>query len=359
MSTHQFLFTRNPGLEGSWPFVHEQMVTRLEDLGVTLVLNTTSKDPIHEQVDLSEVIGISHWGGSLTEACIDNAPKLKVLGTMTDNTGHGIPYAKLQDRGIPVIESTRAWAQSVAECAFGLALSSLRRTAHWHMKMATSEKLWDWSNPIWGPGKLPVAHQFCDDPDFVNGDLGTKQIGVIGLGQIGRKIAQWCSVFGATVMGFDPFVPDELLQEWDVERADMDTLVDRADIVFVAVPPTPSARHLLNRERIYHLRKGTLVVIITRAHAVDMAALRERIVKDELAGAFDVYDREPVPIDDELRNRDNVVHTPHIAGRTKDANLRVADMIVDDMERVLKGEEPLGALTPAAIKVRTSENPYA
>ncbi len=358
MSTHQFLFTRNPGLEGSWPFVHEQMVTRLEELGVTLVLNTTSKDSIHEQVDLSEVIGISHWGGSLTEACIDNAPKLKVLGTMTDNTGHGIPYAKLQDRGIPVIESTRAWAQSVAECAFGLALSSLRRTAHWHMKMATGEKLWDWSNPIWGPGKLPVAHQFCDDPDFVNGDLGTKQIGVIGLGQIGRKIAQWCSVFGATVMGFDPFVPDELLQEWDVERADMDTLVDRADIVFVAVPPTPSARHLLNRERIYHLRKGTLVVIITRAHAVDMAALRERIVKDELAGAFDVYDREPVPIDDELRNRDNVVHTPHIAGRTKDANLRVADMIVDDMERVLKGEEPLGALTPAAIKVRTSENPY-
>ncbi len=359
MATHQFLFTRNPGLERSWPFVHEQMVTRLEELGVTLVLNTTSQDPIHQQVDLSEVIGISQWGGRLTEECIDNAPKLKVVGTMTDNTGHGIPYAKCQSRGIPVIESTRAWSQSVAECAFGLALSSLRRTAQWHLKMATGEKLWDWDNPIWGPEKLPVAHQFCDDPDFVNGDLGTKQIGVIGLGQIGGKIAKWCSVFGATVMGYDPFVPDELLAEWDVERADMDTLVDRADIVFVSVPPTPSARHLLNRERIYHLRKGALVVIITRAHAVDMDALRERIVKDELAGAFDVYDREPVPIDDELRNRDNVVHTPHIAGRTEDANLRVANMIVDDFERVLNGEKPLGALTPEAIKVRTSDNPHA
>ena len=358
MAAFEFLFTRNPGLEGSWPFVHEQMVKRLEKLGVTLVLNTTSRDPIHEQVDLSEVIGISQWGGSLTDVCIDKAPKLKVLGTMTDNTGHGIPYVKCQERGIPVIESTRAWAQAVAECAFGLALSSLRRRAQWHMQMAQGEKLWNWSDPIWGPGKLPVAHQFCDDPDFVNGDLGTKQIGVIGCGQIGGKIAKWCRVFGATVMGYDPFVPDELLQEWDVERVDMDTLVDRADIVFVSVPPTPSARHLLNRERIYHLRKGALVVIITRAHAVDMAALRERIVKDELSGAFDVYDREPVPIDDELRNRDNVVHTPHIAGRTKDANLRVADMIVDDFERVLKGEKPLGALTPAAIKVRTSDNPY-
>ena len=357
MSTPQFLFTRNPGLERSWPFVHEQMVKRLENLGVTLVLNTTSQDPIHQQVDLSEVIGLSQWGGRLTDECIDNAPNLKVVGTMTDNTGHGIPYAKCQSRGIPVIESTRAWSQSVAECAFGLALSSLRRTAQWHMKMATGEKLWDWENPIWGPQKLPVAHQYCDDPDFVNGDLGTKQIGVIGLGQIGGKIAKWCSVFGATVMGFDPFVPDELLAEWNVERADMDTLVDRADIVFVSVPPTPSARHLLNRERIERLRKGALVVIITRAHAVDMEALRERIVKDELAGAFDVYDREPVPIDDELRNRDNVVHTPHIAGRTEDANLRVADMIVDDFERVLNGEKPIGALTPEAIKVRTSDNP--
>lgn len=357
MASPEFVFTRYSNLEISWPFVHEQMVKRLEELGVTLVLNTDSRDPIHEQVDLSETVGISHFGGNLTEACIAAAPNLKVLGAMTDNSGHGIPYQALQARGIPVIESTRAWSQSVAECAFGLALSSLRRTAQWHKKMADREVLWDWENPIWGSDKLPVAHQFCDDPDFVNGDLGTKNIGVIGLGQIGGKIAKWCSVFGATVTGFDPYVPDALLQEWNVQRTDMDTLADTSDIVFVAVPPTPSARHLLNRERIYHLRKGSLVVVITRAHAVDMEALRERIVKDEIAGAFDVYDIEPVPVDDELRNRDNVVHTPHIAGRTIDSNLRVADMTVDDFVRVLKGEAPLGALSPKAVEVRTSPNP--
>ncbi|MXZ01202.1 hypothetical protein F4Y93_11355 [Candidatus Poribacteria bacterium] len=357
MARPEFVFTRHPNLEVSWPFVHEQMVHRLEKLGITLVLNTHSRDPIHEQVDLSETVGISHFGGNLTEACIAAAPKLRVLGAMTDNSGHGIPYKVLQERGIPVIESTRAWSQSVAECAFGLALSSLRRTAQWHLKMANGEKLWDWENPIWGNNKLPVAHQFCDDPDFVNGDLGTKRIGVIGLGQIGGKIAKWCRVFGATVTGYDPFVPDARFQEWDVQRVDMDTLADSSDIVFVAVPPTPSARHLLNRERIYHLQKGSLVVIITRAHAVDMEALRERIVNDELAGAFDVYDIEPVHVDDELRNRDNVVHTPHIAGRTKDANLRVADMTIDDFERVLRGETPIGALTPKAVEVRTSPNP--
>ena len=185
MASPEFLFTRNPNLEDSWPFVHQRMVRRLGELGPTQVLDTDAQTHVHQQVDLSATIGISHLGRNLTDACIDHAPKLRMVGALTDNSGHGIPYTALQDRGIPVIDSTRAWSQSVAECAFGLALSALRRTAQWHMKMASGEVLWDWRNPIWGRDKLPVAGQFCDDPGFVNGDLGTKRTGVVGLGQIG------------------------------------------------------------------------------------------------------------------------------------------------------------------------------
>ena len=83
-----------------------------------------------------------------------------------------------------------------------------------------------------------------------------------------------------------------------------------------------------------------------------VAALRERILADELAGAFDVYDVEPLPVDDPLRGRANVVHTPHIAGRTRDANLRVADLIADDFSRILRGEPPTAPLTREAIQVR-------
>ena len=93
MASPEFVFTRYSNLEISWPFVHEQMVSRLEELGVTLVLNTDSKDPIHEQIDLSETVGISHFGGNLTEACIAAAPKLKVLGAMTDNSGSRYPIS--------------------------------------------------------------------------------------------------------------------------------------------------------------------------------------------------------------------------------------------------------------------------
>jgi phosphoglycerate dehydrogenase-like enzyme len=240
----------------------------------------------------------------------------------------------------------RAWGQSVAETALGLALGALRQIPHWHCCMAQREPLW----------KFPYA-QFCDNPDFVNGDLGTKQVGVIGLGAIGSRVARWCVALGSAVRGFDPFVPEATVQGWGIEPVALDRLVDESEVVFVLVPPTPSAKHLLNRERIGRLRQGALVIAVTRAHAIDMAALRERILADELAGAFDVYDLEPLPPDDPLRGRANVVHTPHIAGRTRDANWRVADLIADDFARILHGEAPQAALTPQVMRVRTEAVP--
>jgi D-3-phosphoglycerate dehydrogenase len=341
----KFLFTRHPNLERDWPFVHTRMVERLSELGDLEVLQPTRDTPISQQTDVSEVFGLALYGGQFTAACVAAMPKLRVVSANTDNSGWGLPLDALQARDIAVVDTTRAWAPSVAECAVTLALCQLRSVGQWHARMAAGEPLWEYA-----------YGQFCDNPDFVNGDLGTKRVGVLGMGQIGRRIAAYCVAFGATVCGYDPYVPDGLFASLGVAKVDVDALVDVAEVVFVAIPPTPSARHLLNRERIYRLKKGSLVTIITRAHAVDMATLRERIVADELAGAFDVYDVEPLPTDDPLRNRPNVTHTPHIAGRTKDANLRTADITADEFRRVLEGRALEHRLTLDAIRIRTQEN---
>ncbi|MDP6036956.1 MAG: NAD(P)-dependent oxidoreductase, partial [Candidatus Latescibacteria bacterium] len=222
-----------------------------------------------------------------------------------------------------------------------LTLNSLRMIPQWHKRMGSGERLWNFE-----------YGQFCDNPDFVNGTLGTKTVGVMGLGQIGGRVALWCRALGSRVLGYDPFIFKERLEELGVEGVEMDQLVDECEVVIVAIPPTPSAKKILSRERIDRLQKGSLVVITTRAHAVDMEALRERIIANELAGAFDVYDKEPVPTDDLLRNRVNVVHTPHIAGRTRDANLMAAEVIADDFARILKGEAPHARLSREAIAVR-------
>lgn len=347
----QLVFVRNPRLEMSWPFVHQRLMERLERLGTVHVIELERGQEVGEHADLSETDAIVLFGGSLTDDCVAQAPRLKVVGCNTDNTGHGLPLDALAARGVPVIDTTRAWGQSVAEVALSLALAALRRVPQWHAQLAAGE-----------PSFKYEATQYCDATGFSNGELGTKRVGVIGLGQIGGRVARWCAALGAdaatgpdlagAVMGYDPFLPAGVAEAWGVRRVDVDELVDSSDVVFVTVPPTPSAKHLLSRERIGRLRRGALVVIVTRAHAVDMAALRERVLADELCAALDVYDVEPLPPSDPLRGRANVVHTPHIAGRTRDANLRTADLLADDFARVLAGEAPRHALTPAALRAR-------
>ena len=349
-----FLVVRAPDLEASWPFVHGRLVERLSQLGEIRVLELERGEPISAHADLAGVDGVTLFGGKLTDACVERAPLLKIVGCNTDNTGRGLPLEALAAAGIPVIDTTRAWGQSVAEVALSLALAALRRLPQWHAQLAAGERSFTYE-----------ATQYCDATGFANGELGAKRVGVIGLGQIGGRVARWCAALAAdaatgqhlagSVLGYDPYLPDGVAERWGVTRVEIDRLVDESEVVFVTVPPTPTAKHLLDRARIGRLRKGTLVVVVTRAHAVDMAALRERILADELAGAFDVYDVEPLPTDDPLRGRPNVVHTPHIAGRTREANLRTADIIADDFARVLRGERPQHELTAQAIKVRLGE----
>src|SRR5688500_317254 len=349
-----FLLVRSPDLEASWPFVHQRLVERLESHGTVQVLELPRGEPISQHLDLAAFDALTLFGGELTDACVEHAPTLKIVGCNTDNTGRGLPLESLSAAGIPVIDTTRAWGQSVAEVALSLALASLRRLPQWHAQLTAGERSFQYE-----------ATQYCDATGFANGELGAKRIGVIGLGQIGGRVARWCAAMAhdaatgehlaGRVLGYDPYLPDGVAERWGVTRVDIDQLVAESEVVFVTVPPTPTAKHLLSRERIARLRKGALVVVVTRAHAVDMAALRERILADELAGAFDVYDVEPLPDDDPLRGRPNVVHTPHIAGRTCEANLRTADIIADDFARVLRGERPQNELTAQAIKVRLGE----
>ncbi len=350
--TPVWLFARSPRLERSWPYVPERLHQRLQALGELRVITLEREQPLHEATDLADATGIAWFGGRFSADSLAAAPRLRAVGANTDNTGHGLPFDELEARGIPVVETTRAWGQSVAELALALALCALRRVPQWHMDLAGH-----------APSFQYEAVQFCDAHGFVNGELGAKQIGVIGLGQIGGRVARWCVALGADaatgpdlrgqVRGYDPFLPDGVAERWGVQRVEMDELVGESEVVFVLVPPTPSARHLLDSARIGRLRRGALVVIATRAHAVDMAALRERLLAGELAGAFDVYDVEPLPVDDPLRGLPNVVHTPHIAGRTRDANLRTADLIADDFARIWHGEPPLHRLTREAIAART------
>ena len=107
----RFLFARRPDLEHIWPFVQRRLVQGLEGLGSVEVVQVPPGESLGEHADLAAVEAVALFGGRLTERCLAGAPVLRAVGCNTDNTGGGLPLAALRERGVPVIDTTRAWGQ--------------------------------------------------------------------------------------------------------------------------------------------------------------------------------------------------------------------------------------------------------
>jgi phosphoglycerate dehydrogenase-like enzyme len=135
-------------------------------------------------------------------------------------------------------------------------------------------------------------------------------------------------MLGADVAAWDPFAPEPAFHRAGARKEwHLDQLVRDAEIFAPMLPLTDSTRGIVTAEHIRALPQGCLVVLVTRAAICDMPTLRRRVLADELALAADVFDVEPLPLDDPLLGRHNVVHTPHNAGRTRNANQRWAEAL--------------------------------
>jgi phosphoglycerate dehydrogenase-like enzyme len=229
--------------------------------------------------------------------------------------------ALLAARGIRQIRhlSEGYWGQSVAEFALGLTIDGLRRIPQAHHQMIMDPGVWTWP-----------FQQFCDDPNFVNGTVEGKRVRIVGAGNIASRYASFTRMLGADVVAWDRSSPEPAFHRAGARKAfSLDCLVRDADIFAPMVPHTPSTGGLITAEHIRALPQGCLVVLVTRAAILDFPELRRRVLADELSLAADVFDIEPLPPGDPLLGRHNVVHTPHNAGRTRDANYRYAEALVE------------------------------
>lgn len=240
------------------------------------------------------------------------------------------------DRGVDVIipRADLFWGQSVSEFGLALTLCALRRIPQTYAAMMNSHDPWNYRPEIGKPGQR--GGQYGDDSRFTNGTLAGKRVRIVGAGNIGARYARFCSMMGADVAIWDPFAPDASFHVAGARRCfHLAELVKDSEIFAPMVPLKPDTRGLIPAELINALPHGSLVVLVTRAGIVDTEALYKRVLNNELAMAADVFDQEPVPLDHPLLGRENVVHTPHNAGRTKDANHSWVD---DQIQRFSKIE---------------------
>ncbi|RED63028.1 NAD(P)-dependent oxidoreductase [Cohnella lupini] len=218
------------------------------------------------------------------------------------------------------------WGQSVAEFALALTLCGLRRIPQTHHEMISSLDPWNYDSPdgVGRPGSR--GFQFGDDSRFANGTIEGKRVRIVGAGNVASRYASFVRMLGADVAAWDPYAAEPCFHRAGARKEwHLDSLVLDADIFAPMLPLTPQTREIVTADHIRSLPKGTLVVLATRAEICDMKELRRRVLADEISLAADVFDIEPLPLNDSLLGRHNVVHTPHNAGRTKEANYRYAE----------------------------------
>jgi D-3-phosphoglycerate dehydrogenase len=179
---------------------------------------------------------------------------------------------------------------------------------------------------------------------------------VIGMGRVGRAIADRLAALGMKVLGYDPFIqpPKEYADrvEWIMELKEG---LARADCVSVNVPLTPDTRGLINAERLSTMKPTAWLVNTSRGGVVDTPALVAALKAKQIAGAgLDVFDPEPPPGDSPLFELENVIMTPHLAGDTVEARNRCSLTVAADVLAVLKGQAPRFLANPA---IGTSSDP--
>lgn len=246
----------------------------------------------------------------VTAALLDAASRLKVVGRL----GVGLDNIDLDtcnSLGVEVIPAIGANALSVAEYVVANALVLLRGAYQANARMLAG----DW----------PRA-------DCSGHEASGRRLGLIGFGANGRETARLARALGMQIMAFDPMLPPEHPAWQGIQAASLDEIMEQADVISLHVPLTDQTRHLISADRLAQMKTGAVLINAARGGVVDDAALAEALHQRQIAGAaLDVFETEPLTRDaaQVFAGIHNLVLTPHIAGVTKDSNVRVSAMIAD------------------------------
>ena len=323
------LIVIHPEFESHWPFVAEHFLSLWQRQGKTELVRLTREDGrrLGEVYAYpQQVYRLASLGAPVTMSCLESFTALKEATFPASYGPSQLPEncrAYLQQRGVKLYDhpSEGFWGQSVAEFGLALTICGLRHITQSAHEMITSQEPWERYKAFRNQGPGQNGSQSSDDLRFTHGTVAGKRVRIVGAGNIGSRYASFVRMLGAEVAVWDPFASEPAFhrtgarREWHLEQ-----LLQDAEIFAPMLPLTPQTRNLITTAHIDSLPQGCLVVLVTRAAICDMAAVRRRVLADELSLAADVFDVEPLPLDDPLLGRANVVHTPHLAGRTVDAN---------------------------------------
>jgi D-3-phosphoglycerate dehydrogenase len=240
-------------------------------------------------------------------------------------------------RGVMVVNAPQSNVISAAEHTMALLLAQARNVPQAHAALTAGR----WERSRWE-----------------GVELANKTLGVVGLGRIGKLVAQRALAFGMRLVAYDPYVSPERARQMSVELLPVDQLVAESDFLTVHLPKTPETIGLIGKELLARAKPELRVVNVARGGIVDEEALAEALREGRIGGAaLDVFSREPMT-ESPLFGLPNVVVTPHLGASTREAQDKAGDTIAEMVQLALAGEFVPFAVNVSAAEASETVRPY-
>jgi D-3-phosphoglycerate dehydrogenase / 2-oxoglutarate reductase len=187
-----------------------------------------------------------------------------------------------------------------------------------------------------------------DRTAFMGNDVNGRTIGIVGLGNVGRRVAALCnSLFGMQVIAYDPYLDEKTMAERGAVKVTLDELMRRADFVSINCPLDDTTRGMIGAKEFALMQPHAYFITTARGFIHDERALAEALRAKKIAGAgLDVWDKEPPPADHPLLQFDNVIASPHTAGVTREARANMGKIAAEQLIMTLDGKRPPRIINP-------------
>ncbi|WP_208814095.1 hydroxyacid dehydrogenase [Micromonospora echinofusca] len=262
---------------------------------------------------------VTAWGTHrLSAAVLAAAPRLRLLA----HTGATVkPFVTPESfaHGVRVTQAGDAMGYAVGEQALALTLALLHRVHRFDHALRTGV---DWERAKDVPPRR---------------ELRGATVGVVGASRTGRAYLGLVRALGAEVLVVDPLLTDAAAADLGVTRVGLDDLLTRSRVVSLHAPVLPATTGMIGARELALLPDGGLLVNTARPALVDEAALLAELRTGRIDAALDVFDAEPLPVDHPLRHLPNVLLTPHEAAGTVESRRRAGAIVVDEIDRFLRG----------------------
>ena len=237
------------------------------------------------------------------ELC-ERLPNLKLVISTTSGFDH-MSLKVAAEKGIVLMHTPEAHAQSVAELTFALLIGCARNLQNLRVDMDKGE----WRNPQRAPGTL----------------LQGKRLGIVGLGRIGSRVARMAKAFEMQVAACDPYQEDHVWEQLQIERLSYDEILRSQDILSYHVPLTPRTRYMFNKDCLEVIQDGLILINTCRGEVIQEVALLEGLSSRQIGGAgLDVFEYEPLKVNSPLLSMNHVFVTPHTGALTETAFLQAS-----------------------------------